>query len=642
MASVSRAAAQAAAAQVPNDDPYRTPSASPANMRMLAGEKHGAAVNMGPPPPYKSCKPTQRTQQHNQAAVTPVGAHGLLDYPKLPAPGTAAGWQMPTSLGQPMQAAAAGACSTPQAAAAGACSTPSPSGARYVSPMTGPGPHMSAPQQRQTRASCAQLQLEERMQEMDDSAERLQAAGRVLGNMEQRAIAAETAVEPLMQRVAVLERSGRAEAAARIAYLEQQLQQSEANEAQFGEQLSRARERARQVEGQAQVSQARLAKCTTAQEQLRECKQEADEARADLEEMEEQDDWKGRFSELQVQLKSGQTWQLTRPKGSGRGARMLQWGHRVAIWQQHANGTPPSAIGANICTVAKATAPWLNPVEPTVSTIRQERFALGIAEEAMAARRVAEAHTVKQMGFDETTKFQDPSMTTAMVVQPTEGAPLQVVILRAAYAIGGATSEACAEGIEAKCFQHLRQHLRGWEDTFHRMFPSLEWTGPDVVRCGLQRLGGGGAVMSDTCSQARKTKRLLILMVAKQIEEKHPNWIELSEGEQEAAVRVHTHDCWQHIRNIFLGPMSKAQSAHTKEQLAEKLAFFGAHERMTTDFDNLLRADYKEFHPGGRYAKGHGKEYGVWLKVHPHPRLVSHHTRSRALRHIHTRRSYCV
>ena len=90
MASVSRAAAQAAAAQVPNDDPYRTPSASPANMRMLAGEKHGAAVNMGPPPPYKSCKPTQRTQQHNQAAVTPVGAHGLLDYPKLPAPGTAA------------------------------------------------------------------------------------------------------------------------------------------------------------------------------------------------------------------------------------------------------------------------------------------------------------------------------------------------------------------------------------------------------------------------------------------------------------------------------------------------------------------------------------------------------------------------
>ena len=468
------------------------------------------------------------------------------------------------------------------------------------------------------------------MQEMDDSAERLQAAERVLGNMEQRAIAAETAVEPLMQRVAVLERSGRAEAAARIAYLEQQLQQSEANEAQFGEQLSRARERARQVEGQAQVSQARLAKFTTAQEELRECKQEADEARADLEEMEEQDDWKGRFSELQAQLKSGQSWQLTRPKGSGRGARMLQWGHRVAIWQQLANGTPPSAIGANICTVAKAAAPWLNPVEPTVSTIRQERFALGIGEEAMAARRVAEAHTVRQIGFDETTKFQDPSMTTAMVVQPKQGAPLEVVILRAAYAIGGATSEACAQGIEAKCFERLRQHLRGWETTFGRMFPSLEWTGPGVEQCGLQRLGGGGAVISDTCTPARKTKRLLILMVAKQIEEKHPNWGELSSVEQEEAVRVHTHDCWQHIRNIFLGPMSKAQSAHTKEQLAEKLAFFAAHERMTTDFDHLLRADYKEFHPGGRYAKGHGKQYSVWLKVHRHPRLVSHSRHPRA------------
>ena len=41
MASVSRAAAQAAAAQVPNDDPYRTPSASPANMRIETGSEIG-------------------------------------------------------------------------------------------------------------------------------------------------------------------------------------------------------------------------------------------------------------------------------------------------------------------------------------------------------------------------------------------------------------------------------------------------------------------------------------------------------------------------------------------------------------------------------------------------------------------------
>lgn len=119
-------------------------------------------------------------------------------------------------------------------------------------------------------------------------------------------------------------------------------------------------------------------------------------------------------------------------------------------------------------------------------------------------------------------------------------------------------------------------------------------------------------------------------MVAKQIKEKNPNWGELTEAQQEEAVRVHTHDCWQHIRNIILGPMSKAQSAHTKEQLAEKLAFFSAHERMSTDFDQLLRADYKEFGLGGRYAKGHGKEHGLWLKARHTPPSAHHTHRPRA------------
>ena len=42
------------------------------------------------------------------------------------------------------------------------------------------------------------------------------------------------------------------------------------------------------------------------------------------------------------------------------------------------------------------------------------------------------------------------------------------------------------------------------------------------------------------------------------------------------------------------------------------------YERMTTDFDQMLRADYKEFHHGGRYYKGKGVPYGEWLcDTHP-------------------------
>ena len=121
-------------------------------------------------------------------------------------------------------------------------------------------------------------------------------------------------------------------------------------------------------------------------------------------------------------------------------------------------------------------------------------------------------------------------------------------------------------------------------------------------------------MQSDTCTPARCTKRLLIEEVVRQVQAKHGDWNSLSDEDKEAAVRMHTHDCWQHIRNIFLSAMSAAMSAHVKEALQVQLDAFSNYERMTTDFDAVLRADYKEFHHGGRYYKGKGKEFSEWLR----------------------------
>ena len=269
----------------------------------------------------------------------------------------------------------------------------------------------------------------------------------------------------------------------------------------------------------------------------------------------------------------------------------MEWGHRVCIYEQHANQTPPSAIGQNIVSVVKRTAPWLNPVAPTPATIRQCRFELRTAEEAMAARRVAAAHRVRQLGFDETTKFQEPSMVTSVLLEPTPGAPPEVVVMRAAYATGGGTSALLVKAMEDKCFLRGREFLGLWQAVCKRLYPNHVWTGPDPARCGLQRLGGGGAVQSDTCTPARCTKRLLIEEVVRQVQAKHGDWNSLSDEDKEAAVRMHTHDCWQHIRNIFLSAMSAAMSAHVKEALQVQLDAFSNYERMTTDFDAVLRAD---------------------------------------------------
>jgi arabinogalactan endo-1,4-beta-galactosidase len=81
--------------------------------------------------------------------------------------------------------------------------------------------------------------------------------------------------------------------------------------------------------------------------------------------------------------------------------------------------------------------------------------------------------------------------------------------------------------------------------------------------------------------------------VARQVEVKHPNWLELSPAEQESLVRGHTQHCFNHIRNIFLKPMSAAQSAHVRDSLQQQLERFSSWERMETDFENLLRAVYK-------------------------------------------------
>ena len=87
---------------------------------------------------------------------------------------------------------------------------------------------------------------------------------------------------------------------------------------------------------------------------------------------------------------------------------------------------------------------------------------------------------------------------------------------------------------------------------------------------------------------------------------------------------MHKLDCWQHLRNIFLKEMSAAQAKHVNEELKAHLEAFSSWERMTTEYSQLLRAAYKEFHHGNAYYKGKGREFAVWLKEH-HPKAFAVH-----------------
>eukprot|EP00966_Prymnesium_polylepis_P005940 135865-Prymnesium_polylepis.1 len=131
---------------------------------------------------------------------------------------------------------------------------------------------------------------------------------------------------------------------------------------------------------------------------------------------------KERYNKVADQVEQMPTWRPVVGKGSGRGRAKTEWGTRVIIYSMLAMMCPAASVGAIIVNIVRRTAPWLNPVAPTPATVREMRFELRIVEETLAGRRVAAAARVRQLGFDETTKFQDPSMVTSVLIEPTVGA----------------------------------------------------------------------------------------------------------------------------------------------------------------------------------------------------------------------------
>ena len=379
--------------------------------------------------------------------------------------------------------------------------------------------------------------------------------------------------------------------------------------AEYDEKLSEARATACRSAKAAGLSKSRL-------KRLQETKDELDEIKQELEEVyEEMDTTDGIATrEVLARYNSMPTWRRTRQ--SGRGGCAFDLVYRRSIYAQYANCTPRSAISDNIISIVKATAPWLNPEPVSMRTLVDSRFELRTIQESLAARKGAAAYRIRVLGSDETTKFGNAGITSNLLIEPTRGADLEVVVLRGAYISAGGTAEAIANAIELRCFVRGRDFLRRWEATCRRMYPQHKWQGPDPNRLSLARLAGGGAFQGDTCNTAQLTKEILADMVAEQKRREMGAevWDALSEEERVHVTRTHKLDCWNHMRNIFLAPMSKAMAKQVATDLKQHLDAFTSWERMTTNFDQLLRACYKEFHHGNRYYKGKGREFWVWLK----------------------------
>ena len=145
-------------------------------------------------------------------------------------------------------------------------------------------------------------------------------------------------------------------------------------DAEYEERLKTARARARKVEKAASLYKSTLKRLHEVEEELEEAQQELDDEFGEAAEEDAEAERQAAINAL-ARIRAMPTWQPQRVSGRG-GGRQFDLVYRRAIYAQYENNTPKSAIGANIVSVVKATAPWLEPVPPSTATLSNTRFEL--------------------------------------------------------------------------------------------------------------------------------------------------------------------------------------------------------------------------------------------------------------------------
>lgn len=129
-----------------------------------------------------------------------------------------------------------------------------------------------------------------------------------------------------------------------------------------------------------------------------------------------------------------------------------------------------------------------------------------------------------------------------------------------------------------------------------------------------------GVITTDTCNSAR----LLSTLIAQKVEEAVQ--IKISEEGGDAAsatINAYCQDCHSHLRNVWIGAVTKHLSTYLNEVLASDLSGMNFRHRVSTMFDSVLQAVDKEFSVPANYPKGHGDLFLHWLKLnHPGTLLV--------------------
>jgi len=301
---------------------------------------------------------------------------------------------------------------------------------------------------------------------------------------------------------------------------------------------------------------------------------------------------------------------------AGKGGGSWSWQLIEIILEMLSNGTSPSAIPANIMATARHLLPSMDGVKvPTVRYCQQLRRVLRAVAETLAAYQVGKMVRWRQLATDGTSRRQISLQNCVIAGQEEVDGPITRVNMRIFIPEGGTAEQECGAIID-QVLKRGGQRLEVWGEEMATRHPDAKHDIPRATALNIAKLGGAGAISTDTCNQARKLRALLKEEVKKAVQlQCGARRDAMTPAEQEAAVHVVEIDCWNHLRNIWLGAAMKALSKSIKDELDDSLAQCDPRLRVRTEIEQLIRAIDKEFSQMGNYAKGHGaKQFGPWLK----------------------------
>ena len=293
---------------------------------------------------------------------------------------------------------------------------------------------------------------------------------------------------------------------------------------------------------------------------------------------------------------------------------------RALRWAQLARGVASSTVSHNLADFCALLGVELPAVDETTS--RRMRTEVTLAGEGMAAWKFAASKRVLSFGWDESTKFGDGVFACNAQIQNQDDTIEDICLRGLSILPAGGTSKALLDHIERKILAYSRNILTRWMELYEKENGAGSWAragGPSPEQIGLHRLCEDTVLMTDTCNGARCTKRLLAEAVMRTIMEKvgEAAWAAMSEEERSRKYKLYKGDCWQHLRNIMVDAMAAKGDQLIKEKLRDDLADFSAYERIEPEGGCVIRGAFKQFSPGGEYAKGRGREFDAnRLKYH--------------------------